>query len=414
MSDVTDRPISEDPQSGARRLARLDGGASPLRREATKARLHPAGDPATITERFVLRTVKARTADEAPVETVTLNKIGDFLELDFGRLFTWLGRGRKLAFGLAMVGAVVGGLYGIVGTPKFTVSTDVMINPNNLQVVSDDLFQQPSQADAALLAAASKLRVMTSGNVLLRVVDTLNLASDKEFYDPNPGGFSLSKLLGGGSTTTATAATDPKTAALGALERDVSTKADEKSFVATLLVSSESAEKSIHISTAVVKSFQDELAKAEADGASRTAKALNDRLEALKDSVKEAEDKEEAKGGVVYFAPSDYHLLVEEDGCLALSSDELVNHSRPSIDVLFESAADAFGPALAGVVLTGANDDGAQGLKAIVEAGGVGLIQDTDEAYASAMPTAARAACPSARVMTLEAIADYLVGLAPA
>jgi two-component system chemotaxis response regulator CheB len=131
-------------------------------------------------------------------------------------------------------------------------------------------------------------------------------------------------------------------------------------------------------------------------------------------SVKEAEDKEEAKGGVVYFAPSDYHLLVEEDGCLALSSDELVNHSRPSIDVLFESAADAFGPALAGVVLTGANDDGALGLKAIVEAGGVGLIQDTDEAYASAMPTAARAACPSARVMTLEAIADYLVGLAPA
>lgn len=131
-------------------------------------------------------------------------------------------------------------------------------------------------------------------------------------------------------------------------------------------------------------------------------------------AVKEAEDKEPAVGGVVYFAPADYHLLVEADGSLSLSSDELVNHSRPSIDVLLESAADAYGPALVGVMLTGANDDGALGLRAIVEAGGVGLVEDPETAFAAAMPAAALAASPSARVMSLDAVTDYLLGLAPA
>ena len=110
--------------------------------------------------------------------------------------------------------------------------------------------------------------------------------------------------------------------------------------------------------------------------------------------VKEAEDKEPTIAGVVYFAPSDYHLLVEADGSLSLSSDELVNHSRPSIDVLFESCADAFGPALAGVMLTGANHDGAQGLKAVIDAGGVAVVEDPVGAYAPTMPAAALHACP--------------------
>jgi two-component system, chemotaxis family, protein-glutamate methylesterase/glutaminase len=124
--------------------------------------------------------------------------------------------------------------------------------------------------------------------------------------------------------------------------------------------------------------------------------------------VKEAEDKELALPGVVYFAPSDYHLLVETDGSLSLSSDDLLNHSRPSIDVLFESAADAFGPAMIGIVLTGANEDGALGLKAVLAAGGSGVVEDPAGAYAPMMPAAARRACPAAEVMTLDAIADYL------
>ncbi|MGH7018751.1 MAG: chemotaxis protein CheB [Brevundimonas sp.] len=128
-------------------------------------------------------------------------------------------------------------------------------------------------------------------------------------------------------------------------------------------------------------------------------------------TVKEAEDKEPARPGVVYFAPSDYHLLVEADGCLALSSDEAVNYSRPSIDVLFESAADAYGEGLVGVILTGANEDGALGLAAVAEAGGLAIIEDPASAYARPMPEAALAACATASLMSLEDIAELLKGL---
>jgi two-component system chemotaxis response regulator CheB len=124
--------------------------------------------------------------------------------------------------------------------------------------------------------------------------------------------------------------------------------------------------------------------------------------------VREAEDKEPIEPGVVYFAPPDYHLLVEQDKRLSLSDDEPVLFSRPSIDVLFESAADAYGGDLIGVVLTGANSDGANGLKAVVEAGGVAVVQSPGSAYAAAMPEAAIAACPEARVLPVNEIAAYL------
>ena len=131
-------------------------------------------------------------------------------------------------------------------------------------------------------------------------------------------------------------------------------------------------------------------------------------------TVKEAEDKEFLAPGTVYFAPSDYHLLVETDKSIALSIDQSVNHSRPSIDVLFETAADTFGPGLVGVVLTGANHDGAAGLRAIVDAGGLAVVEDPASAHAAAMPLAALEACPSARIMNLDAIASYLSTLGAA
>jgi len=124
--------------------------------------------------------------------------------------------------------------------------------------------------------------------------------------------------------------------------------------------------------------------------------------------VREAEDKESIQAGTIYFAPSDYHLLVELDGRLSLSSDEPVSYSRPSIDVLFETAADAYGPGLIGVVLTGANEDGAKGLRAIREAGGIALVQHPELAQARDMPLAALRACPGARPMSLPEIATYL------
>ncbi len=100
--------------------------------------------------------------------------------------------------------------------------------------------------------------------------------------------------------------------------------------------------------------------------------------------VKEAEDKEPLVPDTVYIAPPDYHLLIEEDCSLSLSAEEKINYARPAIDVLFDTAADVFGPHLIGIVLTGANSDGALGLKKIKEAGGFAIVQDPKTAYHSA------------------------------
>lgn len=124
--------------------------------------------------------------------------------------------------------------------------------------------------------------------------------------------------------------------------------------------------------------------------------------------VREVEDKEPMEAGTVYFAPPDYHLLVEADHRLSLSSEAPVLFSRPSIDVLFESAADTFGPALIGVILTGANSDGARGLKAVTDAGGVGLVQRPDQAQAKTMPQAALDVCQNARSLSIPEIAMFL------
>lgn len=128
--------------------------------------------------------------------------------------------------------------------------------------------------------------------------------------------------------------------------------------------------------------------------------------------VKEAEDKEQIAGGVVYFAPADYHLLVEKGGALALSTDEAMHHSRPAIDILFESASDAWGPTLVGVVLTGANHDGSAGLRMIAAAGGTAIVQDPSLAQVPTMPAAALEACPNARIMSVDDIILYLSRLA--
>ena len=122
--------------------------------------------------------------------------------------------------------------------------------------------------------------------------------------------------------------------------------------------------------------------------------------------VVEVGDKDPIEPGHVYVAPPDYHLLVEV-GSFALSVDERVQHARPSIDVLFESAADAYGAGVIGVVLTGANADGAAGLARIAARGGVAIVQDPETAEAREMPEAALAAAP-ATVLPLEGIGPFL------
>lgn len=129
--------------------------------------------------------------------------------------------------------------------------------------------------------------------------------------------------------------------------------------------------------------------------------------------VREADDKEPIEAGTVYLAPPDYHLLVEADNRLSLSSEEPVHYSRPSVDVLFETAAEAFGPRVIGVILTGANDDGARGLKAITEAGGIAVVQKPELALVATMPQAALRSCPEAHALSLEEIAAFLQEFSP-
>lgn len=124
--------------------------------------------------------------------------------------------------------------------------------------------------------------------------------------------------------------------------------------------------------------------------------------------VLEAEDADVANPGSVYIAPADYHLLVDKDGRLSLSSEEPVNLARPSIDVLFESAAWAYGENLLAVVLSGANADGAAGLAAVRARGGTCWVQSPQTALAVSMPRAALAAVPDAHVLTPSEMANAL------
>ena len=130
--------------------------------------------------------------------------------------------------------------------------------------------------------------------------------------------------------------------------------------------------------------------------------------------VVDADDKQWIRPGTVYLAPADYHVLVErnaERGELHLSVDDRVEHSRPSVDVLFESAADAYGAGVIAVVLTGANADGARGAKAIKRHGGFVVVQDPATAESPEMPKAAIAASAVDRILPVERIGPFLIEL---
>jgi two-component system chemotaxis response regulator CheB len=142
----------------------------------------------------------------------------------------------------------------------------------------------------------------------------------------------------------------------------------------------------------------------------------SDRLltELLQDATElrvcEAEDKDPLVPGTVHVAPANYHVLID-DGYLSLTVEEPVRFSRPSIDVMFSSAGDTYGAGAIGVVLTGANEDGARGLSHIVRRGGRALVQDPRTAEIPIMPVAAIKAVPSAEVLSLEALAPRLIEL---
>lgn len=125
--------------------------------------------------------------------------------------------------------------------------------------------------------------------------------------------------------------------------------------------------------------------------------------------IKEADEKEKIEKGKIYFAPPNYHLLIEKDKTFSLTIDQRVSFARPSIDVLFETAAEAYTNKLIGVVLTGSNYDGTEGIKRIKECGGLAIIQDPKTAESAYMPTSAIAAIVPDYVLPLEDIAEVLL-----
>lgn len=135
-------------------------------------------------------------------------------------------------------------------------------------------------------------------------------------------------------------------------------------------------------------------------------KLLNDKSNL---QIKEADEKEKIEPGNVYIAPPNYHLMIERDKTFSLTIDERVNFARPSIDVLFESAAEAYNSELIGVVLTGSNNDGTKGIKRIKECGGLAIIQNPETAESSHMPASAIAAIKPDYILSLEGITELLI-----
>jgi two-component system chemotaxis response regulator CheB len=127
--------------------------------------------------------------------------------------------------------------------------------------------------------------------------------------------------------------------------------------------------------------------------------------------VREGRDKAAIEPGVIYFAGPGYHLSVERDFTLSLSQEERVHYSRPAIDILFDSAADAYGPGLVGVLMTGANEDGAKGLAAIKRHGGLTIVQDPVEARMAIMPLAALKLQQPDHILSLNGIGSLLAKL---
>ncbi len=125
--------------------------------------------------------------------------------------------------------------------------------------------------------------------------------------------------------------------------------------------------------------------------------------------IKEADEKEMIEAKTIYIAPPNYHLMIEKNKTFSLTIGERVNYARPSIDVLFESAADVYKTNLIGIILTGSNSDGTNGIKRIKEYGGLAIVQDPETAESPYMPTSAIAAIQPDYILSLEKIIEVLL-----
>ncbi len=205
-------------------------------------------------------------------------------------VFQWLKDGLLWIIGATVLCMAAALIYAMAAQPRYTVYTDLVIDPANLQVVNDDVFGNSPLRDSQLLEVESKLRVLTSRNVLTRVIDSMNLTQDEEFV--KPGLFDGIKQLFSSASKDETEQAK-MLSAIRALAERVEARREERSFVVSLGVYTDSPEKSVAVSDAMVDAFEKEIFESAAQSAGRVATTLNDRLEELRRNVTSAEAKVE-------------------------------------------------------------------------------------------------------------------------
>ncbi|MBP1859303.1 GumC family protein [Rhizobium herbae] len=205
-------------------------------------------------------------------------------------VFQWLKDGLLWIVGATVLCLAAAFIYAMVAQPRYTVYTDLVIDPSNLQVVNDDVFGSSPLRDSQLLEVESKLRILTSRNVLTRVIDSMKLTEDPEFVKPD--------ILDGIKQLFSSATEDESEqgkmlSAIRALAERVEARREERSFVVALGVYTDNPEKSVTLSDAIVSAFETEIFESAAQSAGRVATTLNQRLEELRRNVTDAEAKVE-------------------------------------------------------------------------------------------------------------------------
>ncbi|HEV7322811.1 MAG TPA: GumC family protein [Ensifer sp.] len=210
--------------------------------------------------------------------------LSDLSKVGVDDIIGWLRDGLLWIIAAVILCVAAALLYAMTATPRYAVYTDIVVDPSNLNVVSDDVFTSNPQRDAQLLEVESKLRILTSRNVLSRVIAELRLTEDPEFVKPSAFG-SLKSLF----STKAEQRTGDELAAMRALSERVEARREERSFVVVMKVWSEDAAKAVKLSDAIVAAFEQELFQSAAESAGRVAQNLNARLDELRHNVTEAE-----------------------------------------------------------------------------------------------------------------------------
>jgi succinoglycan biosynthesis transport protein ExoP len=250
--------------------------------ESARATFSPNRQQAAIAEHI--------NAPSTPVKGQIMGYVAALRVIGPDDIFLWLKDGLFWIISATVLCVAAASIYAMVAQPRYTVYTDLVIDPSNLQVVNDDVFGSNPQRDSQLLEVESKLRILTSRNVLTRVIDSMDLTQDPEFVKPG--------IFGGFKELFSSASKDETQQAkmLGAtraLAERVEARREERSFVVSLGVYTDNPEKSVTLSDAIVDAFEKEIFESAAQSAGRVATTLNDRLEELRRNVTNAEAKVE-------------------------------------------------------------------------------------------------------------------------